>query len=147
MSRAVALGFAVVVLAGLSGAGCTLPSAPCDIVIAGVADPDVRQLPPDADVLATTADVDPAGWRASDPGVGGGAVELRLRPAAAGRLAAHTAANVGGFLAVAINDVVVSTPVITSPIQDGAMTITGGGDDDIVSAFGPCLPLEIQPPA
>ena len=146
MSQARSVALASLVVAGLLTGGCTLPSGPCDLVIAAVDDPDVRQIPPDAKVLVTAGDIDPAGWRASDPGVGGGAVELRLRPEAAGRLAAHTTANVGGFLAVAIDDVVVATPVINAPIEDGAMTISGGGEDDIVTAFAPCLPIEIRPP-
>ena len=146
MTRSTGVALAAVVMAGLLGTGCTLPTASCDLVIAAVADPEARPLGAEAVILATAADVDPAGWRASDPGIGGGAVELRLLPAAAERLATHTAANLGGFLAIAINDIVVATPVINAPIADGAMTITGGGDDDIVSAFKPCLPVEIRPP-
>ena len=146
MTPRIGLAVGAIVVAGLLGAGCSLPTAPCDLVIAAVDSPEVQQIPADAEILATAADVDPTGWRASDPGIGGGAVELRLRPAAAERLAAHTAANLGGFLAIAVNDVVVSTPAIASPIEDGAMTISGGGDDDVVAAFGPCLPIELQPP-
>lgn len=142
--RAVALGG--LLAAALLGAGCTLPAPPCDLVIAGVADPEVRQLPPDAEILATAADIDPAGWRASDPGVGGGAVELRLGAEAAERLALYTAANIGGFLALAVDGTVVSAPTIMSTVEDGAMTITGAADQDIVEALRPCLPIEIRPP-
>jgi preprotein translocase subunit SecD len=146
MTRTWSAALVALLCAGLLGTACTLPSAPCDLVIAAIDDPDVREIPADAQILATAEDIDPAGWRASDPGVGGGAVDLRLRPAAAERLAAHTTANAGAILAIAVDDVVVSTPVVTSPIMDGALTITGGVDDDIVAAFAPCLPIEIRPP-
>lgn len=146
MNRPRSVALAALLAAGLLGAGCTLPAAPCDLVIAGVADAPVGRLPPDAEILATAVDIDPTSWRASDPGVGGGAVELRLGQEAADRLAAYTAANVGGFLALALDGAVVSTPLINGPIEDGGITITGGADTDIVEALRPCLPIEIRPP-
>jgi len=127
--------------------GCSLPVAPCDIAIAATDDPDIQQLPADALILATAADVDPAGWAVTEDGNGAPAVDLRLKPEAAARFAEHTAANVGGYLAIAVNDVVVSAPMINGPIEGGAMTITGSLDTDVVEAFGPCLPIEIRPPS
>ena len=147
MSARESVALAGLLVVGLLGAACTLPAPACDLVVAAVEDPEVRQLPADAEVLATTADVDPTGWRASDPGVGGGAVELRLRAEAADRLAAHTETDVGGFLAFAIDGEVVSAPTIMGPIEDGLITVTGAEDVDIVEAFRPCLPVEIRPPA
>ena len=147
MTRRVGIAVAVIFAAGLIGAGCSLPKAPCNLVIAAVDDPSVQEIPPGAEVLATAADVDPAGWAVSDDGNGQRAVDLRLKPEAAQRFAEHTAANVGGFLAFAVDGVVVSAPTINGPIEDGAVSISGGAlDTDIVEAFGPCLPIEIQPP-
>jgi preprotein translocase subunit SecD len=132
--------------AGLLAFGCSIPVAPCDITIAATDDPDVQRVPADALILATAADVDPAGWAVTDDGNGSPAVDLRLKPEAAERFAEHTAANVGGFLAIAVDGVVVSVPSIDQPIEGGAVTISGGGDTDIVEALGPCFPVEIRPP-
>ena len=137
---------AIALTGGLLPLGCSLPGAPCDIAIAATDDPDIEQLPADALILATAADVDPAGWAVTEDGNGAPAVDLRLKPEAAARFAEHTAANIGGFLAIAVNGVVVSAPMINGPIEGGAVTISGGLDDDIVEAFGPCLPIEIRPP-
>jgi preprotein translocase subunit SecD len=147
MTRGTRLALAAVIAAGLLGAGCSLPKAPCDLVIAAVDEPDVQSIPADAEILVTAADVDPAGWAVSEDGNGAPAVDLRFTPEPAKRIADHTAANVGGYLAIAVDGVVVSVPVINGPIEGGAMTISGGVDTDIVEAFGPCLPLEIRPPA
>jgi hypothetical protein len=140
-----ALGLALVVAS--LGAGCSVPVPPCDIVIASSDAPDVDRIAPDAVILATAADVDPTGWSVVGDDDGLQAVNLRLKPEAAERFAEHTAANVGGFLAIAVNDVVVSTPSVMGPIEGGEVTISGGGDDDVVEAFRPCLPIEIRPPA
>jgi preprotein translocase subunit SecD len=133
-------------VAGLLGAGCSVPAPPCDLTIAAVDGPDVVRIPADAEILATAADVDPAGWAVVEDGQGQPAVDLRLQPEAAERFAEHTAANIGGFLAVAVNDVVVSTPMIQAPIEGGAVTISGNFGTDVVEAFRPCLPIEILPP-
>ena len=139
---------ATTLVLGLLAAGCSVPVAPCDITIAAIDDPDLQAIPADAEILATAADVDPAGWAVTDDANGVPTVDLRLKPEAAARFAEHTAANVGGYLAIAVNDVIVSTPVINSAIEGGAVTIAGGAlDRDIVEAFGPCLPIEIRPPS
>ena len=146
MTRRIGLAVGAIVVAGLLGAGCTLPKGPCNLVIAAVDEPDVQQIPADAEILVTAADVDPTGWAVSEDGNGSPAVDLRFKPEAAQRSAKHTAANVGGYLAIAIDGTVVSVPVINGPIEDGAVSINGSIDTDIVEAFAPCLPIEIRPP-
>jgi preprotein translocase subunit SecD len=141
--RQVAAALAAVLAIGSAIGGCSLPGPGCQVSIAAVDAPDVDAIPADAEVLVTSADIDPAGWRIEQVPGGEPTVTLRLRPEAAERVAEHTAASVGSFLAVEVDDRVVVTPMISSAIEGGEIQLTGGLDTDIVEAFGGCLPVEI----
>lgn len=148
MSRAGALLVGLLV-AGLATAGCSLPAPGCDFVIAAADAADVVELPPDAEILVRSADVGPLGWAVVTDDSGNPAVDLRLGPDATERLAAHTRAHQRAFLAIAVNGVVVATPMIMRAIEDGQLRLTGVGADggDLVEQLGPCLPVEVRPPA
>jgi preprotein translocase subunit SecD len=137
----------LVLAAAAATSACSLPSvAPCDLVIAGIGDPDVATLPADAEILAAADDVDPAGWARSEDEGGGTAIDLRLRAEAAERLESYTADHVGGYLAIVLNGTVVSTPMIMAAIPDGALTLVGGtADGDRFEALDACLPVELLP--
>ena len=138
---------AVLLLVGVAGA--CIPSASCTLVIFPTDDPSLLEVPEDVAPIISPEDLDPAGWAVlPDDGTGNGdAVSFRLRPAAAERFAAFTRAEVGGFMAVAIDGRVVSVPEIAAPIEGGDVILTGAGGDGFVEQFRPCLPAELLPDA
>ena len=128
---------------GATVGACSLPGPGCDVSITAVDAPDRPAIPADAELLVTSADVDPASWRILQEAGGTPTVVLRLRPEAAQRFADHTRANVGSFLAVEVDGTLVETPMIMSAIEDGEIQFSSDVDTDIVEAFRGCLPVEI----
>jgi preprotein translocase subunit SecD len=81
--------------------------------------------PPEAQVILTDADIAQARavfvdtrWQ----------VAVTLTPAGAQKLAAYTQANVGHYLVIARDGVVLSAPVVRTPILDGQAVIAGQFD-------------------
>ena len=140
---------AVVTLAVLAAAiasACAIPATGCALTIADAPGAVVgAPLPADAEIIVEPDDVDPTGGSvpANEQGP---TVLIKFRPAGAEALAAHTAANVGNQIAVAVNGQVVAVPAITSTIEDGEMLITGGMlDEGFVERFHGCVPTELLP--
>jgi hypothetical protein len=131
-------------LLAIANAGC-LPAAGCDLTMTLTDDPSLAALPVDAVPEVVAADVDPDGWRVEpDDGSGAGdLVVLRLRDDAADRFAELTAANVGRYLAIAVDGRVVAVPVIQAPIEDGEIALSLASSD--TSGFASCLPVDLVP--
>jgi preprotein translocase subunit SecD len=81
-------------------------------------------LPSGLEPLLREGDIDPAGVALLPDTEGGPGVTLRLTPAGTAALAAWSADHVGDLLAIAVDNRVVSVPVLQAPIADGAMTIS-----------------------
>ncbi len=56
---------------------------------------------------------------------GGYEIAFTLKPEAASILEEHTRANIGSILAIVLDKVIISEPVINAPISDGSVVITG----------------------
>ena len=153
MSRIRPILVAGMLLGVVSLTGCTMPSPGCDLTIAVLddnvppLDPADITVPADAEILVRPGDVDPDGWALTEDANGGPQVELLLRPEAAERFAQHTRDHIGGSIALVVNGVVVSAPVVNSPIEDGRLQISFAGEDpQIADGLRSCLPVELRPP-
>jgi hypothetical protein len=136
---------AVVLPAVLSGA-CTVPALGCSLEIADAPTAVVGgPLPPEAEIIVGPDGVDPTGGSVPANELGP-TVLIKLRPAGAEALAVYTAANVGEFMAIAVDGQVVALPVITSAIEGGEMLLSAQiGDDTFVERFRGCVPTEVMP--
>lgn len=116
----------------------------CDVTLTGlppgtlIAETD--PLPAGAVVLAVPADFDPDATnleRFEDSF----RLTLRLRGDAVGRVAAHTAGNLGDQVAIAINGQVVLVPIVQEPILDGVIEVFPGGldPDGFEHQFAACV--------
>ena len=107
--------------------GCGVVPLPCAISVAALGpDPSViagEPLPDGVSVIAGPGDLDPDATTVTVDGAEGSAISLRLVGDAVVRLAAHTAGHPGEYLAIAINDTVVSVPMIMASIPDGVIQI------------------------
>jgi len=128
----------VLVAATLIG-GCAAAPGACETVIWGAGMTALEQgamIPPDLEQLVGPEDID---WRASTLQPGNPPVlTLSVRPDAAARIADHTRANTGSFLAVALNGKVVSAPMIMSSIEGGVIQLEGTQPTEF-AAFAPCF--------
>jgi preprotein translocase subunit SecD len=147
MTRRVAV--ALLTIAGVwSLVGCSSMAipAPCDLtIIALPADSTVAPgdpLPAAAVVLAAPSDFDRTAIEfVVMEGADSPAVNLALQGNAIARVAAHTAAHSGEFMAIAVNGTVVSVPIIQGPLLDGTIQITGGMEnEDVAQRFAGCVP-------
>jgi hypothetical protein len=127
----------VAITGGWSLVGCSALPRPllCDVsIVALPADTTLKPgdpLPDRSLVLAGPDDFDRTAIEIVPDANGGRAVELELKGDAIARVGAHTAGHVGEFMAIAINGTVVTIPMIQSPIADGKLQITGGGEGDV----------------
>jgi preprotein translocase subunit SecD len=125
--------------------GCGIVPLPCDISIAALgAEPSVLAgdpLPDDLAVIAGSGDFD-ADATSVIVDEQGSSIQLRLRGDAIVRLAAHTAAHTGKFLAIAINGTVVSVPMIMASIPDGDLQIvlTDADVPEVSEQLAGCIP-------
>lgn len=128
--------------------GACIPPTACSLVIVPTEDPALTKLAEDVVPIVSPDDLDPSGWAIVEDDVDLGAprVSMRLRPEAAERFAAFTRANIGGFVAVAIDGQVISVPQIMSPIEDGEIVLSPGQDEAaFLESFRPCLPIDLLP--
>ena len=58
-------------------------------------------------------------------------IDIRLAPEATSALAAYTASHVGQPLPIALDGVVLTSPIIQSPISDGHLILTGPQEEDV----------------
>jgi hypothetical protein len=127
--------------------GCTIPPGDCRISIAGTDEPLARDdaMPAaDVEVVVAPEDFDLAGTTVVEDAMGEPALVLVLHPAGAQRFEAYTRDHVGEFLLIALDDVVVSAPLINEAIPGGIVQISAGGDDpDWIRRFDGCLPVEV----
>jgi hypothetical protein len=111
-------------------AGCGAASG-CDLVIAGLPDGVMLEpgstLPPGSEHLATTADLDVVPEPPDSETAGAAtAFAFRLRPEAASRMAAYSAAHVGQSIAITVDGIVATAPVINSPLSDEVVVALAG---------------------
>jgi hypothetical protein len=67
-------------------------------------------------------------------------VKLQLKPDAAERFRQFTAANLGTYLAVTLNGVVMTVPVLQGEVAGGALSLTFSPTDrDGIDAFTNCI--------
>ena len=144
--RRLATGLAAMVLPAVLSVACTIPATGCALTIAAAPDAVVGgPLPPDAEIIVGPDEVDATGGSVPANEFGP-TVLIKLRPAGAEALAAYTAANVGEFMAIAVDGQVVSVPVINVAIDDGQMLVTGTIEDQgFVERFRGCVPTELMP--
>lgn len=145
-----AAGIGALLIIGLI-TGCSLPPSGCNLSIGAIEDPsDVKvgdTVPADARVLVSPEDIDPLGGAVmSDES--GPSIVIRLRPDGASRIAAHTRTHVGDALVVSIAGNVISVPLVSAPIEDGAIQLSGPSNDaGWLARFAGCVPAVIIPPA
>lgn len=133
-------------LAPMVLAGCTIAPTDCSMTIIGIDEPVARgdAMPADGDVVATRGDFDLTETAVAQDANGEPAIALVLRPPAAERFQAYTSDHIGGFLAIGLDDVVVSAPMINDAFPGGDILITGpGADPDWIQRFEQCLPVEL----
>ena len=101
-------------------------------------------LPSGLEPLLRAGDIDPSGVALVSAADGGPGITLRFTPAGADALAAWSADHVGDYLAIAVDNRVVSVPVLQSPITSGEMVIVTAGEDwpaaDDLAVFRGALP-------
>ena len=127
-------------------ASCTIAAGDCPITIAGTKDPLSRgdAMPADAEILVPSADFDLSVTGVVEDSMGEPAITFTMRPGAAQRFEAYTRDHAGGFLLIALGDVVVSAPQIDEAIPGGVVLITApGGDPNWIARFDRCLPVEV----
>ena len=114
---------------------------------------DSTPLPPGAStaghrVLARGADIDGKRVAVGSDSLGAPAVDVTVRDSAAGAISDYTAAHVGGYMGIAIDDKIYSSPRIQSPLG-GQFQITNVGSLDnaknlaITLKYG-ALPVPLQ---
>ena len=119
----------------------------CDISVFAVTTTDIAPsgaLPPDAEMILDSGDFD-ASQATIGPTDQGVEVRLQLQPEPAERFRAYTADNLGGSMAVTLNDSVVSTPMIQSEIPDGAISLSLAAGDAESDAFASCIQRRALP--
>jgi hypothetical protein len=127
----------VAITGGWSLVGCSAVPRPllCDVsIVALPADTTLKAgdpLPDRSLVLAAPGDFDRTATEIVPDANNQLILNLELRGDAIARVGAHTAGHLGEFLAIAINGTVVTIPMIQSPIADGKLQITGGGEGDV----------------
>ena len=131
-------------LATASFAGCGAASG-CDLVIAGLPDGVMLEpgstLPPGSEQLAVTADLDvapePPDADAAGPAT---AFAFRLRPEAASRMAAYSASHVGQSIAITVDGIVATAPVINGPFSDEiVVALVGETTLETAARLGDCV--------
>jgi hypothetical protein len=144
VSRPRVLYLAAAAAVAFAAAGCTIPAAGCDLsIVAGTLE-DGGAGDPALEVIVGPGEVDTTGVSIEADADGNAAVTISLLPAAADRLAAHTAAHVGEAMSIVIDGTVVATPIINEAIQDGVVQISGAADDPaFADRFRACLPTRI----
>ena len=76
---------------------------------------------------------------------GGYEIAFSLTPEATSILAEHTRANIGSILAIVLDKVILSEPVITDPITDGLGVISGGFSEQSANSLAAVLESEKLP--
>jgi preprotein translocase subunit SecD len=134
------------VVIAFAAAACTIPAAGCDLsIVAGTLE-DGNAGDPALEVIVGPGEVDTTGVSIEPDAEGNAAITISLLPAAADRLAAHTAAHVGEAMSIVIDGTVVATPIINEAIQDGVVQISAAADDPaFADRFRGCLPTRIGP--
>jgi hypothetical protein len=139
MSRLAAMACGLVMAVSLGG--CAQTGVGCDLVIAGVP----GETPPEAGtaldpawpILAAPSEFEPLAGLGTDES-GSPLIHLTLQAPAAQRLAAFTDANVGSFLAVAVDGTVAVAPMVMAPISDGLLDVTLVPNDPSIERFASC---------
>jgi protein-disulfide isomerase len=105
----------------------------------------------DPAILVSASDIGGAGFPSSDSTTTGTYLGINLEQAAARRLADYTATNVGGYLAVLVDGLVLATTPISAPITDGTLKFSVGAGLSagnaatihFLLANGPALPVPV----
>jgi preprotein translocase subunit SecD len=125
----------------LTTAGCQ-QALVCDVSIFSLGEDPIAAgdaLPAGAQLLANAGEFD-AAQASIGPTELGTEIKLQLKPDAAERLRQFTGANLGTYLAVTLNGVVMAVPVIQDEVGGGALSITlPSTDRDGIDAFGKCI--------
>jgi hypothetical protein len=108
--------------------GCGVVPLPCSISVAALGpDPSVspgEPMPDDLVVIAGPGDLDPDATTVTVDGAERSTISVRLVGDAVARLAAHSEGHAGEYLAIAIDDTVVSVPMIMASIPNGELQVT-----------------------
>jgi hypothetical protein len=135
---------ATAVLAGTL-AGCGVSAPGCDLTIVGLPDGVMLEpgstLPPGAEPIAVTADLDVVPEPPDADAAGAStAFAFRLRPAAAARMAAYTETHVGQALAITVDGVVATAPMITGQLGDEVVVaLTDSSTFETATRLNECI--------
>ena len=135
------LGLAALAVVTAVGAGCQ--QAPvCEVSIVSVRTGQIAPgdaVPPGSELIIAASSFDSR--QTTIEAVDSGAeVQLHILPGVVQRFREYTSANVGGFMAITLNDRLVAVPQIQGEIPDGAISITlPDTEQEAIDAFSTCI--------
>lgn len=135
------VGLAALVVVAAVGAGCQQARV-CEVSVVSVRTGQIAPgdaLPPGSELIIAASSFD-SRQTTIETVDAGAEVQLHLLPGVVERFREYTSANVGGFMAITLNDRLVAVPQIQGEIPDGAISITlPDSEQEAIDAFTSCI--------